>query len=238
MQPKEFFQKLMSRYLWLNLLAMLLLVVVLSLGVHIALNLYTHHGESISVPDVRKQSFDAAKRTLENRGFIVEVNDTGYVKTLPSGTILEQMPAAGTRLKGGRVIYLTINAANSPTLALPDLIDNSSLREAQAKLTAMGFKLAPPKYVPGEKDWVYGIQAGGRSYATGQRIPVDALVVILVGNGHVGDDEELIETDVPQGNAEEDFEFDEGGGEGADNTSTQADAPQQQGEKDDFEVVE
>ena len=236
MQPKEFFNKLMSRYLWLNLLAMILLVVVVMLGAHIILNLYTHHGESISVPDVRRQSFENAQRTLENRGFTVEVNDTGYVKTLPSGTILEQMPAAGTRLKAGRVIYLTINAANSPTLALPDIIDNSSLREAQAKLSAMGFKLAPPKYVAGEKDWVYGIQAGGRSYTTGQRIPVDVMVTILVGNGHVGDDDDIVMTDAPVSNVEEDFEFDEGGGGGEDNTETGESSSS--GEKDDFEVVE
>lgn len=233
MQPKEFFQKIMSRYLWLNLLAILLLIVVLSIGVHVALNLYTHHGESISVPDVRRQSFESAQRTLENRGFIIEVNDTGYVKTLPAGTVLEQMPAAGTRLKAGRVIYITINAANSPTLALPDLIDNSSLREAQAKLTAMGFKLATPKRVPGEKDWVYGIQAGGRNYSTGQRIPVDAPITILVGNGHVNDDEELLMTDAPHDMSEDSFD------DSGEITDTEEEsASPQSGEKDDFEVVE
>lgn len=226
----------MSRYLWLNILAMLLLMVVIALCVHITLNIYTHHGESISVPDVRKQSLESAQRSLENRGFIVEVNDTGYVKNLPSGVILEQMPAAGTRMKSGRVVYLTINSANSPTLALPDIIDNSSLREAQARLTAIGFKLTAPKYVPGEKDWVYGIQAGGRSYVTGQRIPVDTPVTIVVGNGHVSDDEELVETDAPGYEAEEydanEAEVSETQEEGAANSSAAG------GDKDDFEVVE
>ena len=235
MQPKEFFHKFMSRYLWLNILAMGLLIVVLILAAHIVLNLYTHHGESISVPDVRQQSLESAQKTLESRGFIIEVNDTGYVKTLPAGTILEQMPVAGTRLKSGRVIYLTINAANSPTLTLPDIIDNSSLREAQAKLTAMGFKLSEPKRVAGEKDWVYGIQAGGRSYTTGQRIPVDAPITILVGNGHVNEDDDIVMMDAPQ-DAEAEFDFDEGGGE-ADDAAVQ-ESSASSGEKDDFEVVE
>ena len=100
----------------------------------------------------------------------------------------------------------------------------------------MGFKLAPPKYVAGEKDWVYGIQAGGRSYTTGQRIPVDVMVTILVGNGHVGDDDDIVMTDAPVSNVEEDFEFDEGGGGGEDNTETGETSSS--GEKDDFEVVE
>ena len=212
----------MSRYLWLNILAMILLVVVIALGAHITLNIYTHHGESISVPDVRRQSLESAQRSLENRGFIVEVNDTGYVKNLPSGVILEQMPAAGTRMKSGRVVYLTIN--------------NSSLREAQARLTAIGFRLTAPKYVPGEKDWVYGIQAGGRSYVTGQRIPVDTPVTIVVGNGHVSDDEELVETDATVYEAEEydanEAEVSDTQEEGASNPSAAG------GDKDDFEVVE
>lgn len=52
-----------------------------------------------------------------------------------------------------------------------------------AKLTAMGFKLNPPKFVPGEKDWVYGILVNGRHVAYGDRIPVDAKLTILAGNG-------------------------------------------------------
>lgn len=201
----------MSRYLWLNILAMILLVVVIALGAHITLNIYTHHGESISVPDVRRQSLESAQRSLENRGFIVEVNDTGYVKNLPSGVILEQMPAAGTRMKSGRVVYLTINSANSPTLALPDIIDNSSLREAQARLTAIGFRLTVPKYVPGEKDWVYGIKCRGRLLSTGDKVPIDAMVVLQVGNGTIGDiddleiiDKSMMEEDIPEDAPEED----------------------------------
>lgn len=212
---------------------MALLVVLLSIGVHVALNLYTHHGETVSVPDVRKQSFESAVRTMEARGLMVEVNDTGYVKSLPPGTILEQLPAAGTRVKTGRVIYITINATDSPTLALPDVIDNSSLREAQAKLTSLGFKLGSPKLVPGEKDWVYGVQVNGRNVSTGQRISVESTLIILVGNGHVNDDENLIMTDAPEDNYE-DVNFDEGEGNDADPATESAPV----GDKDDFEVVE
>ena len=191
MQPKEFFQKLTSRYLWLNLLAMGLLVVLLAIGVHVALNLYTHHGETVSVPDVRKQSFESAVRTMEARGLTVEVNDTGYVKSLPPGTILEQLPAAGTRVKTGRVIYVTINATDSPTLALPDIIDNSSLREAQAKLSSMGFKLGSPKLVPGEKDWVYGVLCRGRRVSAGERVSIDHPLTLMIGSGEYDSDEEI-----------------------------------------------
>ena len=37
--------------------------------------------------------------------------------------------------------------------------------------------------MPGEKDWVYGIIVNGRHVAYGDRIPVDARLVIQAGNG-------------------------------------------------------
>lgn len=47
----------------------------------------------------------------------------------------------------------------------------------------MGFKIGDPEYVPGEKDWVYGIKCRGRLLVSGQKVPVDALVIIQVGDG-------------------------------------------------------
>ena len=92
-------------------------------------------------------------------------------------------------MKSGHVIYVTINASHTPTLTLPDIIDNSSLREAMAKLSAMGFKLTPPQFVPGEKDWVYGVVVKGQHVVYGDKIPVDAAVTIQAGNGQLDDND-------------------------------------------------
>ena len=173
----------MSRYLWGHLVAMALVVVLMALGVRYGLDVYTHHGEAIAIPNVKHKSFADAEHLLTEAGLKVVVSDTGYVKTLPPDCILEQMPLAGEKVKSGRVVYLTVNASHSPTITLPDVIDNSSLREAMAKLSAMGFKLGMPKYIPGEKDWVYGIQVKGRNVATGDKISIEDTLIILVGNG-------------------------------------------------------
>ena len=66
-------------------------------------------------------------------------------------------------------------------MALPDIADNSSLREAQAKLTAMGFKLGPVEYVSGDLDWVYGVKSQGRNVYAGERVPIDVPLVLQVG---------------------------------------------------------
>ena len=164
MKTSEFFGKFKSGYLWGNLLAMAVVVVLLVVGVKYALDVYTHHGESLTVPSVKHKKYKDAERILDDLGLVVVVSDTGYVKT-------------------GRIIYLTVNALKTPTITLPDIIDNSSLREAMAKLTAMGFKLAMPQFVPGEKDWVYGVLVGGKSVVTGSKISVEDSLVIQVGNG-------------------------------------------------------
>jgi PASTA domain protein len=105
------------------------------------------------------------------------------VKELPADCILEQSPAGGKRVKSTHVIYVTINAASAPSLVIPDIIDNNSLREAQAQLLSMGFKVGEPEYIPGEKDWIYGILVNGKHVQAGDRVPSDAVIVLQVGDG-------------------------------------------------------
>lgn len=183
MKTSEFAKKLLSKYLWGNLFAMLLIVIAIAFGVRYGLDVYTHHGERIAVPMLHQKSIDESRRLLSNLGLTIEVADTGYVRNLPPDCILSQSPEPGEYVKSGRVVYVTINASHTPTITLPDVIDNSSLREAVAKLRSIGFKVGDPVEVPGEKDWVYGITVNGRHVATGDRIPIDAVLIIEVGSG-------------------------------------------------------
>lgn len=195
MTSSEFINKFKSKYLWGNLAAMALVVVLLCVGVRFGIDLYTHHGEAISIPDVRHKSFADAERILKDAGLPVVVSDTGYVKNLPPDCVLEQSPAPGEKVKSGHVIYVTINSAHSPVITIPDVIDNSSLREAMAKLTAMGFKLGSPQYIPGEEDWVYGILVKGRHVVAGDKVSIDDVLFIQVGNGRrdAGDSVEMVD---------------------------------------------
>ncbi len=219
MTSSEFINKFKSRYLWGNIAAMAFAFILLCMGVKYGLDIYTRHGESISIPDIRHKQYCDAELLLKNAGLQIEVSDTGYVRTLPPGCILEQSPAAGECVKSGHTIYVTINSAHSPTITLPDVIDNSSLREAMAKLTAMGFKLGTPQYVPGEEDWVYGILVKGKHIVAGDKVSVDDVLTILVGNGKrdaadsvdiidpMGSPTELLEGEgEPVDNGEDNFE--------------------------------
>ncbi len=189
--------------LWLNLFAMGAVVLALCFGVRYGLDFYTHHGEKIRVPNVRNKSYADAEKILENSGLEVMISDTGYVKALPPDCVLEQSIVPGSIVKSGRIVYLVINASNTPTLTIPDVIDNSSYREARAKLEAMGFKVGEPQYVNGEQDWVYGIKVKGRLVGNGQKVPIDALLVIQVGDGLRDMNDSVLYIDVPEDDFEE-----------------------------------
>lgn len=170
--------------LWGNLLAMALVVVCLLFGVIYWLDYYTRHGQTVRVPDVKQKTEQAAFQLLEEAGLQPEVRDTGYVAGLPAGIILDQSEPAGKEVKPGRVVFLTINSGHARLVTFPDIADNSSLREAQVRLQAMGFSLAPIRYTHGEKDWVYEVRVNGRSVRVGERVPSNATVTLFVGNGY------------------------------------------------------
>ncbi len=233
MKARDFFKKVFSLKLWLNLFAMLLVVVLLCVGVKIGIAIYTHHGEEISIPDIRHKQFSDAEHLIESEGLHIVVSDTGYVRTLPADCILEQSPEAGRKVKSGRTVYVVINSSKSPTLTIPDIIDNCSYREARAKLIAMGFKVGPTEYIPGEKDWLYGLKLKGVSLQKGNRVSVDDMIIMQVGDGLRDDDDDILYMDT------DGFVYDNGSQQsssnyedGNDNNNTEQDY-----DVDDFEVV-
>ena len=150
MTIKDFFSFRQNRLFWANILAMVIVVVGLLFGVLKGLDIYTRHGEAVIVPDVKGMGVEEAGKIFRNHGLVCIVSDSSYVKALPAGCILEYNPAAGQKVKEGRTIYLTINKIEIPLHVVPDVADNSSLRQAEARILASGFKLAEIQYISGE----------------------------------------------------------------------------------------
>ena len=173
---------------WGNLLAMCVVVVLLCFGLKWWLSAYTNHGEGVEVPDLYGMTHQAAIERIEPEGLVVVVNDSTYIDGMPAGAIVSQSPEAGMEVKVGRVIYVTINSLTMPCERIPDLIDNCSYREAQARLKSLGFVLLTPKLIDGEKDWVYGIQFRGRNLVAGDAVPRESELTLVIGNGTAGED--------------------------------------------------
>lgn len=185
MTLKEFFSFRTNRFFWLNILAMPVVLILLVFATLRWLDSYTHHGEAVVVPDVKHKPLSEAQKILSAQGLQSVVADSTYVKTLPPGCVLEYSPSMNQKVKLGRTIYLTVNTTNVPLVDLPDVADNSSLREAEARLLAAGFKLMPNDTVPGDKDWVYGVKFEGRVLGLKEKVPQGAFLTIVVGDGLV-----------------------------------------------------
>lgn len=192
---KDFFSFKNNRFFWINIIVMILVVIVVIFGALKWLDSYTRHGDAIEVPNVKNINVDEAEVMLNNRELSLVVIDSTYKKDLPAGTVLEQNPVPGSKIKKGRAIYVTINSDRVPLVAIPDIVDNSSLRQAEAKLKAMGFKLTEPQYISGEKDWVYGLSYRGRQLNTGDRVPREAILTLTAGNGSEAVEEDSTQVD-------------------------------------------
>ena len=181
----------------LNIVAMIVVVVVMIFGVLKWMDVYTHHGETVVVPDVKGMTTEEAAKMFRNRGLVAVISDTKYVKDKAAGIILELKPGVGEKVKEGRTVYLTVNTLDVPLRVIPDVADNSSLRQAQAKLLSAGFKLNEVQLVNGEKDWVYGVKYQGRQLTVGEKIPMGASLTLMVGDG-AGDtvEEDSIDIDL------------------------------------------
>lgn len=190
---EEFKNKLFSRYVCWNLLAMLLAVIALCVALWIWMVSYTKHGESVEVPEVKGMMISDAEYALEELDLVTVVVDSAYVRKLPAGIVLEQKPTPGSKVKSGREIYLTINQKQIPSNTIPDIAGNCSRREAEARLRSLGFKLGPIELVPGDPDWVIALKVNGREVYTGERVPSDAPVVLVIGNSDLGSDEDEFE---------------------------------------------
>ncbi len=190
--------------MWGNCLVMAAVLVLLMVGLIWWLGSYTHHGEGISVPDFSGLNYNESVNRGDELGLIVMIGDSTYNKKMPAGCVVAQKPVAGASVKSGRIVYVTINSLTMPRVAIPDLVGNSSYRQAQARLQAMEFKLTEPKLIDGDKDWVYGLQCDGRNLEAGDMVAKESTLTLVIGNGLTEEDMELEEV-----TEEEDFDIDD-----------------------------
>lgn len=181
---KKYFKGKSGLLFWFNVILALVVLVGVPLAAFYSLNSFTHHGEKITVPSVVNVDAYEATEILKKEGLLCVIGDSTYSPGHKPGAILEQSPAAGSVVKSGRIVYLTINLNGKPLVTMPDLVNNSSWREAEAKLRALDFKLSPAQEVEGyPKGLVIGIKQGAREVHKGDRISTERALTILVGAG-------------------------------------------------------
>ncbi len=167
----------------LNIGLMLIAAIVIGWLAMEWLDRWTRHDSTIAVPSVKTLPFDRAKSVLDSEGLVAVLSDSVYDKSTRPGTVIEQNPKAGTTVKEGREIYLSINAFSPKMVTIPALTD-ISLRQAKSILEGLEIKKVIEKRVPSDfKDLVLAVRYKGNRLSAGARIPVSATIELEVGKG-------------------------------------------------------
>lgn len=165
----------------LNLGLMAIVGVIIGWLSMVWLDSWTRHGQTIKVPAVKALPFGAAVSALSAEGHTGIVNDSVYDSSTRPGTVIEQNPKAGTVVKEGREVFLTINAFSPKMVSLPVLTD-ISVRQARSILEGLEVKNIVEKRIPSDfNDLVLGIRYKGQRLLPGARVPVNAVIELEVG---------------------------------------------------------
>ena len=144
---------------------------------------YTHHGESIAVPDLRGLKKEQLESFITDKHLKYAVVDSIFELEKTPGTVVEQDPAPDSKVKEGRTIYLTVNAGLPPNVKMPDLID-VSFRQADAILQTFGLKVGNLIYKPDlAKNAVLGQRYKGSEIDHGTEIPKGSQIDLVLGDG-------------------------------------------------------
>ncbi|KPM31832.1 PASTA domain containing protein [Croceitalea dokdonensis DOKDO 023] len=183
---KDFFQFLKSKTFLIQLVLALVVLVVICFGALRWLKSTTNHGEFVEVPDFSKMSVQEMRDVAENRGLRYEVLDsTNYNPDFPRFSILDQNPAAGTKVKNNRKVYFTVNPSGYKKVTVPDIVQVTR-RNASSMLRAVGLDVQRVTYIDElGKDMVYRIKYKGKYVKPGDKLPKTSKVELICGNGTI-----------------------------------------------------
>lgn len=185
-----------------NLIYMFVVLMILLWIVLLFLRLWTRHGETAIVPDVKHMSYEMAAAVLSANGLTIEINDSIYERNLKPGTIVESWPKAGAVVKDGRPVYVTVTAFSTKQVTLSMPLTNVSERQAVSYLRGLGIndiRIVPvPSLYP---DLVVSARYGDTPITVGTVLPVTSSVTLEVGSGPAEEEavDSLEDAEVAQG---------------------------------------
>lgn len=149
-----------------------------------ALSLYTKNNTTVIIPDLKGHQVAQLALELKNTDLDFVVIDSIFREDSRGGEIVDQIPAAGKKVKKGRKVLLTINAYDRPKVKMPKLVDHS-LRNAQVVLNVAGLRLGKVLYKPSEyNDLVLEQKYDGQQIAEGTLLAKGACIDLIVGRGN------------------------------------------------------
>jgi len=152
--------------------------------IDVSLKKYTRHHDIIHVPSLVGLSLLSAQDTLVKKKLTFTIIDsTAYNPQYTRGAVIDHTPKAGSSVKPGRKIYLTMNPLTIHYVPLPDL-KNKSLRQAISVLESHAFRIGNLYYVDYfAKDVIRFFKVNGDVVNVNDSLPKFTIVDLYVGDG-------------------------------------------------------
>lgn len=181
----SFFKFLFSKTFLKQLALAIVALVVLCFLMLTWLKSTTNHGEFETVPELKGKSISVADMELKENNLVMQIQDSAnFNPDYPKFSVIDQEPAAGTKVKEDRKIYLTLNPSGYRKVEVPDLRERT-FRQAEPNLEALGFKVGNITYVDNlGKDIVLQLKHKGKPINPGEKLPKTSKIDLVLGNGN------------------------------------------------------
>jgi hypothetical protein len=151
------------------------------LSVNLCLKIITRHNSSYPVPDFKGLTLLQAVELAEDEGLRIQVMDSIYSSKQKRGTVVEQEPKPGFKVKKNRRIFLLMNALKPEKVTMPN-IEGVSLRQAMAILESRGLVVGRLRYIPDiATNNVLKQRHNGRDINAGEEIVKGSQIDLVLG---------------------------------------------------------
>ncbi|MFV9552015.1 PASTA domain-containing protein [Algibacter sp. PT7-4] len=177
---------LTSKTFFLQLLLAIVALVLLCFFMLKWLNITTNHGNFETVPELTGKSISVAELELKDNNLVMKIQDSAnYNPDYPKFSVIEQEPLAGTQVKDGRKIYLTLNPSGYRKMNIPQGLIDQTYRQVKPTLEALGFKVGKITYVDNiGKNMVLKLSHKGNTLKAGDKLARTSVIDLVLGNGN------------------------------------------------------
>jgi len=167
---------------WFNLLLVIGIFTVIYILFFLELGCFTHHGESVTIPNLRGRTMNEAIDILHKNHFEVRIDST-FDPTVKPLIVLKQVPDTGSVVKTGRIVLVTVNSVTPLHIPMPNLV-NLSYRSAELLLRNNKLAVGDTTYVPDiARGAIKEQRYKGEIIRAGDMIAQGSKIDLVIGNG-------------------------------------------------------
>jgi len=175
---------LFSSSFFKNIFFISIFLIFLLFALLIFLNVFTRHNQSIEVPNLIGKSIVQFEKKLSEMELKYMIVDTAnFNPNFDIGSVLDQEPNAGSKVKGGRKVYITLNSSDFKDVKLPK-ISGLTLRQARNIIESLGFTFGEIEYVDDiAYNVVISISSDSLQLKEGDFLKKTSIIDFKLGNG-------------------------------------------------------